>query len=795
MAAPGHRQDMLLGVMNEILRTRANPCNVVTWDWRFSPWQARFDSWMSISLPNPNPGLTETESPEVTRRRGVPESGGATPPGFETLQALLAFSSLHEQIRQRRVREEQGGAHNAANREEPFRFDEMLQMVAERALNITGADGVAIALAEGENKAVCCAAAGSTAPPVGAVLDPYAGFSGACFRTGQIVRCDDAETDPRVDVEACRALNTRAMVAVPINSRDETIGILEAFSSEAYGFNDSDIRSLNLLAELVLSALRPDPEEPTIEPALPPFVPLPEVRPEPAPAAEKQEDLAKALEPMMPSLEELQAALKVHERDHTVAEETHREPDETPMFASNPHEPDFSWLRPALVVLGILLALGIGATIWLLRPTPETRSHEPAAAEKQTSPEQTSPAPASAPASPAAEQGGEDAASGEEAQPGAPHLVTGVRHWSSVDSSTVVVDLQDQVQYEAHRLTDPERIYFDLHDTVLGPGISRTVEIGDALLVRVRLAQLSPTVTRVVLETKGSPNFSVSLEAHPYRLVVEVTKIGTASRMHRKLDLFAPLAPDSSLALATPGGQKSNAPLSARSARLRIALDAGHGGWDLGTTGRSGLVEKDLTLDIVARLGLLLEKRLGAEVIYTRQDDTYIPLEKRTEIANLSQADAFVSIHANYSDLKSARGVETYYSKSYSSINARGHENTPGLQAVDWTNVDLRAKVQESRHFALDVQRALYHKLSRESHGSRNRGVKEASYVVLTGTTMPAILAEVSFVSSPDDEAGLQNSAYRQQIAEALYEGIAAYNDQVKRVNIASSAGKMAGMH
>jgi len=132
--------------------------------------------------------------------------------------------------------------------------------VAERALAITGADGIAIALAEGE-AIVCRASAGSIAPDAGVRLDPNSGFSGACLRREEIVRCDDAETDARVNVQACRALGARSMVAVPLTGRHSVIGLLEAFSTECYGFNDSDVRSLNLLAELILSALKPEEED------------------------------------------------------------------------------------------------------------------------------------------------------------------------------------------------------------------------------------------------------------------------------------------------------------------------------------------------------------------------------------------------------------------------------------------------------------------------------------------------------------------------------------------------------
>jgi N-acetylmuramoyl-L-alanine amidase len=195
-----------------------------------------------------------------------------------------------------------------------------------------------------------------------------------------------------------------------------------------------------------------------------------------------------------------------------------------------------------------------------------------------------------------------------------------------------------------------------------------------------------------------------------------------------------------------------------------------------------------LVLDIVARLGNLVAERLGGEVIYTRHDDTYISLENRTELANRSQADMFLSVHANYSDYPSARGVETYYTNTYSSVHA-------GLQETDvnFANVDIREKVQGSRHFAAEVQRELYHALAAKDRALRNRGVREASYVVLTGTTMPAVLAEVSFVSSPTDEMSLQSAAYRQRIAEALYKGVADYAAGLHRVNLASTAPRPSG--
>ncbi len=196
--------------------------------------------------------------------------------------------------------------------------------------------------------------------------------------------------------------------------------------------------------------------------------------------------------------------------------------------------------------------------------------------------------------------------------------VTGIRHWSSADSSTVVLDLEDQVQYEAHRLTGPDRIYFDLHDTSLAPEFAgKTIEIGDALLARVRVAQPVSGLTRVVLETRGNSNYSVSLEPNPYRLVVQVRKLGTETKA--QVNLFPGAeAEEQKLAIVVPPPTREDLQLRARVPKMRIVVDAGHGGWDLGTVGRQGLLEKDLVLEIAQRLGKLLESRLGADVILTR---------------------------------------------------------------------------------------------------------------------------------------------------------------------------------
>jgi len=174
--------------------------------------------------------------------------------GRNALQALLAFACLHEQAARRKDLTQR-----SIQKEEELALDEVLRLVAARALSITGADGVAIALAE-ESAIVCRASLGRIAPPPGARLDPNSGFSGACLRGGQTVRCNDSDTDKRVNAQACRELGTRSMIAVPLSANKRVVGLIEAFSTEPFGFNESDVRSLNLLGELILAAIRPEEE-------------------------------------------------------------------------------------------------------------------------------------------------------------------------------------------------------------------------------------------------------------------------------------------------------------------------------------------------------------------------------------------------------------------------------------------------------------------------------------------------------------------------------------------------------
>lgn len=230
----------------------------------------------------------------------------------------------------------------------------------------------------------------------------------------------------------------------------------------------------------------------------------------------------------------------------------------------------------------------------------------------------------------------------------------------------------------------------------------------------------------------------------------------------------------------------------------KIVIDPGHGGHDTGTIGPNGLKEKDLVLEVGRRLGKLLETRLGAEVVYTRKNDTFIPLETRTAIANQARADLFISIHANSSHDPDARGVETYYlnfTSSPDALEVAARENAVSEKSIyelqDLVKkIALKEKIEESREFAADVDSSLHSGLAAKSPSIRDRGVKKAPFIVLIGANMPSILAEISFVSNPADERRLETSEYRERIAESLYRGIAKYVNGLSGVKVASKMDK-----
>ncbi len=229
----------------------------------------------------------------------------------------------------------------------------------------------------------------------------------------------------------------------------------------------------------------------------------------------------------------------------------------------------------------------------------------------------------------------------------------------------------------------------------------------------------------------------------------------------------------------------------------KVVIDPGHGGHDVGTIGATGLLEKDVTLDIAKRLGSLIEEKLGSNVVLTRTDDVYLSPEQRTALANLHKADLFISIHANSSPSKAATGIETYYlnfTSSPEAMEVAARENASSQRSVSELSdlikkIALRDKIDESREFATKVQSSLFQGSTRAGNRTRDRGVRKAPFIVLIGAQMPSILTEVGFLSNTREEGLLKKPDYRQKIAESLLRGILQYTDGLSHFDVAQTVG------
>jgi N-acetylmuramoyl-L-alanine amidase/type II secretory pathway predicted ATPase ExeA len=363
--------------------------------------------------------------------------------------------------------------------------------------------------------------------------------------------------------------------------------------------------------------------------------------------------------------------------------------------------------------------------------------------------------------------------------------ITAIQASNLQNDAHVVVLLDNPVQFDSARITSPDRIYFDLHKAQLRPSVGlKTVPGSNGLLQGVRASQFSDDVVRLVLDADGAKEYSAQLLPDPYRLVIEVH-----SQSSTNPSLASAAATQNALPAESPLPTPAHDPQPFLSRELglkisRIAIDPGHGGYDTGTKGPQGLLEKDLCLDVAMRLGQLIAEHIaGAEVIYTRKDDRHVSLEERTSIANAANADLFISIHANSSDFREARGAETYYLSLATSPQSRelATRENASAQSTLHDLSDLVAKIArndkiaESKLLAVDIQNTLSQRLQLVNGGEKNRGVKQAPFVVLTGANMPAVLSEISFVSNASDESLLLKSGQRQRVAEGLYRGIAAY--------------------
>jgi N-acetylmuramoyl-L-alanine amidase len=412
------------------------------------------------------------------------------------------------------------------------------------------------------------------------------------------------------------------------------------------------------------------------------------------------------------------------------------------------------------------------------------------------------------------------------------------------DAVRIVIELDGEVSFRQDRIPNPSRVFVDLPGTRAAPLlIDQTLRFeGDSDVVRqVRIGRHPNNTTRVVLDAEGVSSYSVYPLYEPYRLVIDCVRSPGAPRpppakprasvvpaplSGRALPSWlrsaptntsqhsvalaearapAPEMPPPSAVLAPPMHKPAEPPAPppvrngsgnysiARQLGLsvsRIVIDPGHGGHDPGARAR-GVNEAELVLDVALRLEKLFDKVNGVEVILTRRTDDFIALQERTAIANREGADLFLSIHANASTSPQARGVESYFLNFASNLSAAAvaaRENAASGQTMGALPdivkaIALNNKLDESRDFATHVQHAMIDRLRSSNKTLKDLGVKQAPFVVLIGAAMPSVLAEISFVTNPQEAKLLKGNAYRQRIAEALFEAIRKYQTSLNKMS------------
>jgi N-acetylmuramoyl-L-alanine amidase len=363
-------------------------------------------------------------------------------------------------------------------------------------------------------------------------------------------------------------------------------------------------------------------------------------------------------------------------------------------------------------------------------------------------------------------------------------LVRQIRIGRQLNNTTrVVLDVAGISSYSVYPLYSPYRLVIDcIRD---GPGLaSKRPDPGSAPRAAVALPVL---VARALV-----PPFSRSL---PTALLLDAAALGEPEPLDSSpvspADPASPVtprpAPDAVRAPSTNLGGGFSMARQLGLSVSRIVIDPGHGGHDPGAMGK-GVTEASLVLDVSLRLEKLLAKLPGTEVILTRRTDDFVPLQERTAIANREGADLFLSIHANASANALARGVETYFlsfATTGSAAAVAARENAASGQPMaalpDFVKaIALNNKLDESKDLATHVQRALVQKLAGTDTSVKDLGVKQAPFVVLIGAAMPSVLAEISFLTNGQDVKLLRGAAYRQRIAEALFDAIRKYQTSLR---------------
>lgn len=351
--------------------------------------------------------------------------------------------------------------------------------------------------------------------------------------------------------------------------------------------------------------------------------------------------------------------------------------------------------------------------------------------------------------------------------------VANIRHWAYPTYTRIVIDLDHPVTYKVVRLASSPVLSVTLSQAMLGELFKKTqvISVAKGLLKKIEVKPKEPGEIALLLTFSKLGRHRVMPLSDPDRLVIDVFNPGTQAK--KEIEIEDQVNPPHRKVLPSPPTM----------AIRTIVIDPGHGGKDPGAIGSRGLTEKEVVLDVSHRLRTLIQKQLKKEVIMTRHEDVFIPLDERTLLANTKKADLFVSVHANSSPRRNTQGIEVYLlgrATDESAIataareNATSHKDALDFQEVILNDLEREFTLNESLEFAHFTQNAFIETLI-PKYPTETLGVKRAPFFVLAHTKMPAILAEISFISNPMEEKRLRNPNYRQKVAEALFTGIKAY--------------------
>ena len=356
--------------------------------------------------------------------------------------------------------------------------------------------------------------------------------------------------------------------------------------------------------------------------------------------------------------------------------------------------------------------------------------------------------------------------------------VKGLRYHITSEYLRVVIDLSGPAEFSKATLSNPERLFLDIKNAKLAKDLQKNYTINDTSLKGIRLGQFNADTARIVFDLVSADyDFKIFSLEDPSRLIIDIFSKRSDENKQIPARIEKPVE--------TP---KPDPNREASIMRRKIVIDPGHGGHDSGAIGPTGLCEKDVVLDIALRIRDIIKKEYPRyEVILTRDSDVFIPLPERAQIANKSDANFFLSIHANASPNRKARGIETYllnWTNDEEALKVAARENAISLKKMRQVQSELGiilASLERDRkrdgslNLAGNIQRSLISSIKSRYPKVADLGVKQALFYVLVDAQMPSALAEVSFISNPEEEKLLSDGAYKQKLAESLVDGINAY--------------------